>query len=117
MVTTSIGMLLTRIGQGIAGALVFAPGFALAGDIANQRDSGTKLSILAMSFGLGTALGPLMAGYLVRYGFITPFASGAVLATIGFGLVYTQVEETLPDGTKETSELHDDSEAGVSPTD
>jgi MFS family permease len=95
VVTTSWGMLLTRIGQGVAGALVFAPGLALAGDIANNRDSGTKLSVLTMSFGLGTALGPLMAGYLVRFGFVVPFAFGAGLALVGFVLVYTQVEGTV----------------------
>lgn len=95
LVTTSWGMLATRIGQGVAGAFVFAPGFALAGDIADGRDSGTKLSALTMSFGLGTAIGPLMAGFLVRYGFVVPFTVGAGLASIGLLLVYTQVKETL----------------------
>lgn len=95
LVTTSLGMLLTRIGQGVAGALVFAPGLALAGDIASNRDSGTKLSVLTMSFGLGTALGPLMSGVLVQFGFMTPFAFGAGLALLGVVLVYTQVEETV----------------------
>ncbi len=94
MVTTSWGMLATRVGQGIAGALVFAPGLALAGDIASKRDSGTKLSVLTMSFGLGTAIGPLAAGYLVRFGFVVPFVFGAFLAVFGFLLVFTQVEET-----------------------
>jgi len=75
---------------------VFASGLALGGDIVNNRDSGTKLSVLTMSFGLGTAIGPLAAGFLVRFGFLTPFAFGAGLAVIGFLLVYTQVEETLP---------------------
>lgn len=113
-VTTSWGMLLTRIGQGIAGAFVFAPGFALAGDIANDRESGTKLSVLTMSFGLGTAVGPLAAGYLVRYGFVVPFVFGAGLGSIGFLLVYTQVAETL-----DTSLTDPDSpigNAGVKPT-
>lgn len=88
-------MLATRIAQGFAGAMVFAPGLALAGDLAEDRNSGTKLSVLTMSFGLGTALGPLSAGYLVRFGFATPFVFGAALALIGFVLVYTQVEETV----------------------
>lgn len=101
-VSTSWGMLLTRIGQGVAGAFVFAPGFALAGDIANDRDSGTKLSVLTMSFGLGTAIGPLAAGYLVRFGFVVPFVFGATLAAIGLLLVYTQVEETLDNRTANT---------------
>jgi hypothetical protein len=36
-----------------------------------------------------------MAGYLVRFGFVVPFAVGAGLAVVGFVLVYTQVEETV----------------------
>ncbi len=92
-VTTSIGMLATRIGQGVAGALVFAPGLALAGDIATERDGGSKLSVLTMSFGLGTAIGPLTAGALVGFGFAVPFAFGAALAAVGFVLVFTQVAE------------------------
>ncbi len=95
LVTTSWGMLATRVGQGVSGALVFAPGLALAGDIATDRDSGSKLSVLTMSFGLGTAIGPLTAGFLVQFGFVTPFAFGAGLALAGFALVFTQVEETL----------------------
>lgn len=92
-VTTSWAMLATRIGQGIAAAMVFAPGLALAGDLIDERDAGAKLSILTMSFGLGTAIGPLSAGYLVRFGFATPFMFGAGLAMVGFILVYTQVGE------------------------
>lgn len=95
LVTTSWGMLATRIGQGVAGAMVFAPGLALAGDLIDERNSGSKLSVLTMSFGLGTAIGPLAAGYLVRFGFVAPFAFGAGLAVIGLVLVYTQVEETV----------------------
>jgi MFS family permease len=96
IVTTSWGMLATRIGQGIAGALVFAPGLALAGDIATQRDTGSKLSVLTMSFGLGTAIGPLVAGFLVRFGFLVPFAVGSGLGLLGLVLVYTQVREPDP---------------------
>jgi MFS family permease len=88
-------MLLVRFVQGIAGAMVFAPALALAGDLATAGDSGTKLSVLTMAFGLGIAVGPLSAGFLVSLGFVAPFAVGAALAVIGFGLVYTQVEETV----------------------
>lgn len=98
LVTTPWGMLATRIGQGVAGAFVFAPGIALAGDLVRDHESGSKLSLLTMSFGLGTAIGPLAAGALVRFGFVVPFAAGAALALVGFLLVYTQVEETLGTG-------------------
>ena len=97
-VTTSWAMLAARMAQGIAGAMVFAPGFALAGDLARAGESGTKLSVLTMSFGLGTAIGPLSSGYLIRFGFAVPFAFGAALALVGLLLVYSQVEETVGAG-------------------
>jgi len=56
-----------RVGPSRAGAMVFAPALALAGDLARKGQSGTQLSVLTMAFGLGTALGPLASGYLIRY--------------------------------------------------
>ncbi|WP_433624921.1 MFS transporter [Halomicrococcus sp. NG-SE-24] len=94
-VATSTGMLLARLVQGVAGALVFAPALALAGDLAREGQSGTQLSVLTMAFGLGTAVGPLASGFLVRFGFATPFAFGATLAAVAALLVYSQVEETV----------------------
>ena len=88
-------MILARTFQGLAGAMVFAPALALAGDLASAGTSGSQLSVLTMSFGLGTAIGPLASGFLVRYGYVTPFAFGAVLAAVGVVLVYTQVRETV----------------------
>lgn len=88
-------MVAVRVLQGVAAAMVFAPALALAGDLAKEGQSGTTLAVLSMAFGLGTALGPLASGFLIRYGFFTPFAYGAELAIVGLGLVYTQVEETL----------------------
>jgi MFS family permease len=96
-VTTPVGMITARFVQGIAVAMVFAPSLALAGDLAREGESGTKLSILTMAFGLGTAVGPLASGFLVTFGFVWPFAFGAVLAALGLVLVYTQVEETVSD--------------------
>jgi MFS family permease len=93
-------MLFARLGQGVAGALVFAPALALAGDLAREGQSGTQLSVLTMAFGLGTAVGPLASGALVGFGFVVPFAFGATLAALAAVLVYSQVEETVtPDAT------------------
>ena len=97
-VATSWELLGARLLQGVAGAAVFAPAFALAGDLAKEGQSGTQLSVLTMSFGLGTAVGPLSAGFLIRFGFAAPFVFGAALATLGLALVYTQVEETVGEG-------------------
>jgi MFS family permease len=94
---TPVTMTVARFVQGIAVAGVFAPSLAVAGDLAREGESGTTLSVLTMGFGLGTAIGPLASGFLVRFGFSTPFAAGSVLAALALVLVYTQVEETLSD--------------------
>ena len=101
-VGTPLQMAIARFVQGVAGAAIFAPSMALAGDIARGRSSGTTLSVLTMAFGLGVAIGPLSAGYLsgveipVGQAYATPFVFGSALALLGFGLVYSQVEETRP---------------------
>ncbi|MGB9985863.1 MFS transporter [Salarchaeum japonicum] len=97
-VTTPAQMITARFVQGVAGAMVFAPAFALAGDLARHGDSGTKLSILTMSFGLGTAIGPLAAGVLYTLDYAAPFVFGGLLAVVGLVLVYTQVAETVDPG-------------------
>lgn len=88
-------MVLVRFIQGVGIALVFAPGLAFAGDLAREGGSGTRLAVVTMAFGLGTALGPLAAGFLVGYGVIVPFVVGAALGACGFVFVYTQVFETI----------------------
>jgi MFS family permease len=87
-------MFLARFLQGVAGAMVFAPSLALAGDLASEGQSGSTLSVLTMAFGFGVAVGPLLSGILVAWGFVVPFAFGAFLAAVGV-VVLTQVEEEL----------------------
>lgn len=84
-------LILARLVQGIGASMAFAPALALAGDFAKKGHSGTQLSLITMTFGLGVAIGPIASGYLVRYGFVVPFAFGAALAAIGAILVTTQV--------------------------
>ncbi|MFO7927388.1 MFS transporter [Natronomonas sp.] len=95
LVTSSFTMLGARLVHGVSVAMVFAPALAVAGDLAKEGESGTTLSVLTMAFGLGTAVGPLASGALFAYGFVVPFAVGAVLAVAALVLVATQVEETL----------------------
>ena len=95
LVTTPAGMLVARVLQGVAAAMVFSPALALAGDLADEGQSGTQLSVLTMAFGLGIAIGPLASGFLVGFGFVYPFAFGAGLALVGLALVYTEVIETV----------------------
>lgn len=97
-VLTSWSMVAARFLQGVAGAMVFAPALALAGDFATKGQSGTQLSLVTMTFGLGVAIGPLASGYLVRYGFSVPFVFGAILAAVGAVLVATQVYDPSTKG-------------------
>lgn len=82
-------MILARFIQGVGIALVFAPGLAFAGDLARDGTSGTRLAVVTMAFGLGTALGPITAGFLAGYGVVVPFAVSAILGVGGLVLVYT----------------------------
>jgi MFS family permease len=92
-------MLASRLVQGVAVAMVFAPGLAVAGDLARDGRSGTTLSVLTMAFGLGVAFGPLVSGFLFSFGLLAPFAFGAGLAVVALVLTVTQVEETLGGGS------------------
>ncbi len=97
-VASPLLMIAGRLVQGVAVAMVFAPSLALAGDLARRGDSGTKLSVLTMAFGLGVAAGPTAAGFLVRYGLAVPFVFSSGLGVGAFALVYTQVSDTIDAG-------------------
>lgn len=90
-----------RVLQGVAGAMVFAPALALAGDFTTKGQSGAQLSVLTVSFGLGIAFGQLTAGFFVQYGFVIPFAVGGGLAAGAVVLVSTQVYDPSNPGSPE----------------
>jgi len=98
-VASPVLMVVGRLVQGIAVAMAFAPSLALAGDLARKGDSGTKLSVLTMAFGLGVAAGPTAAGFLVRYGLAVPFVFSSALGVGALVLVYTQVSDTIDAGS------------------
>lgn len=93
LVHTPWSMLGARFAQGITGAMVFAPALALAGDLTTEGHSGLQLSVLTMGFGLGLSTGQLTSGFMIGYGFVVPFAAGAVLAVLTAWVVHVQVEE------------------------
>lgn len=95
-VAASWQLIVARVAQGAAAAAVFAPALALAGELARDGESGSKLSVLTMSFALGLAVGQFASGFLVGYGFATPFLFGGALAAIGAALVHSQVRDPEP---------------------
>ncbi len=107
LVTAPWQMIAARLAQGSVAAMVFAPALALAGELAEEGQNGAQLSVLTVSFGLGIAAGQMISGFLIRFGFLVPFAAGALLAAAGLVLVRTQV----PDLTSDTAESPPSEEA------
>ncbi len=92
---TTLQLTGVRLFQGLASAGIAAPAFALAADLAKAGGEGRQMSIITMGFGLGLALGPLLAGVLVLTSFELPFLVGGVLSLIGAWIVYQYVPETV----------------------
>jgi MFS family permease len=86
---------LLRIVQGFASAGVAAPAFALAADLAKAGGEGRQMSFITMGFGLGIAIGPLIAGLLAVYAFELPFIIGGIMSIAGGWIVYQFVPETI----------------------
>ena len=87
-----------RVFQGVASAAIAAPAFALAADLSRSGGEGRQLSIVTTGFGLGIALGPLLAGVLATLVFELPFIIGGAMTIVGAGIVYRYVPETVRRG-------------------
>lgn len=87
-----------RAFQGVASAAIAAPAFALAADLSRSGGEGRQLSIVTTGFGLGIALGPLIAGVLGALVFELPFIIGGALTIVGAWIVYRYVPETVQRG-------------------
>ena len=53
------------------------------------------MGMMAMGFGFGIALGPLLAGAVAIYSFELPFLLGGLLCLVGAFIVYRFVPETV----------------------
>jgi MFS family permease len=84
-----------RVLQGIGAAGIAAPTFALAGDLARAGGEGRQMSIVTMGFGLGIALGPLIAGLLAVSSFHLPFFFVGFLLLVSAWIIYKKVPETV----------------------
>ena len=63
------------------------------------------MSIITMGFGLGIAIGPLLAGILAVYSFTLPFNIGALFTLISAWVISRYVPETVHRG-KQSREAH-----------
>ena len=88
-------LVILRLIQGIGSGAVAAPAFAVAGDLAQAGGEGRQMSIITMGFGLGIAVGPLLAGILAVYSFTLPFNIGALFTLISAWVIYRYVPETV----------------------
>ncbi|MBN2501587.1 MAG: MFS transporter [Anaerolineales bacterium] len=84
-----------RAFQGIAAAAIGPAAMAMTGDISPVGGEGRQMSIMTMSFFVGTALGPLIAGTLVLHSFVLPFLVGGLICLPCAWLVSRYVKETI----------------------
>jgi MFS family permease len=84
-----------RVLQGMGAAGIAAPTFALAGDLAKAGGEGRQMSIVTMGFGLGIALGPLIAGLLAVSSFRLPFFFMGFLLLVSAWIIHKTVPETV----------------------
>ncbi len=95
VVTSMTQLIILRLVQGIAAAGIAAPAFALAADLAKLGGEGRQMSIITMGFGLGIAVGPLLAGLLAVFFFELPFIAMGLLCLAGSWVVYHYMPETV----------------------
>ncbi len=103
--TTSTQLILLRLAQGIAGAGIAAPAMAVAGDLSSRGSEGRQMSIVTTGFGLGMAVGPLLAGLLSVIDFNLPFIVGGLMSLLGIWVVFRFMPETI-DGERALFKQH-----------
>jgi MFS family permease len=95
-VGTTMQLINLRLLQGVATALIAAPAFALAADLARKGGEGREMSFLTMGFGLGMGVGPLIAGVLGGYlGFEVPFYVVGAMCLVAAWVVAIWAEESI----------------------
>ncbi|MFP3852988.1 MAG: MFS transporter [Anaerolineales bacterium] len=97
-VTSTLQLTGLRGLQGLASAAIAAPAFALAGDLSLEGGEGQQMGLLAMGFGLGIAVGPMIAGALAVISFQLPFIIGGAMSLVGIYIVHRFVPETIGPG-------------------
>jgi MFS family permease len=97
-VSSTLQLTGARALQGLAAAGIAAPTFALAADLSRVGTEGQQMSVIAMGFGFGITVGPLVAGLLAVRAFELPFLIGGLLCLGGAWLVHRKVPESIGPG-------------------
>jgi MFS family permease len=106
-VTTPAQLVVLAICQGIGSAAIAAPAFALGADVAMRGSEGRQMSIITTGFGLGIAIGPLLAGFLAVASFSLPFVVGGLFTLLVAWIVFRYVPETFHFQPAEIKESRD----------
>ncbi len=88
-------LVILRLVQGAAAAAIAAPAFAIAADLSQSGGEGRQMSLITTGFGLGLAVGPLIAGFLAVIFFELPFIVAGIMILIGVLIVYKYLPETI----------------------
>ena len=88
-------LIIYRLLQGIAAACIAAPAFAVAADLSHTGGEGRQMSFITMSFGLGIATGPLIAGILAVIFFELPFLVIGFLSLVSAWIGLRYMPETV----------------------
>lgn len=94
-VTVLWQLIALRALQGAATAAIAAPAFAVAGDLSKAGGEGRQMSLVTIGFGLGIAVGPLVAGVLATLFFELPFLVNGLMCLFGVWVVFKYMPETL----------------------
>lgn len=91
-------MVALRLVQGIASAGIVVSALAYASDLAESQGGGKEgrqASVVTVGFGLGMAVGPLLAGFLATEYFQLPFWVDGGLCVLGVAGAYFFMTETV----------------------
>lgn len=98
IVSTLGQFIAARLVQGTASAAIVVSALAFAGDQAESQGSrrqGSQASIVTVGFGLGIAIGPLLAGFLATVFFQLPFWVDGGLCLLGAIAAFFFMKETI----------------------
>lgn len=76
-------------------AAIAAPAFALTADLSSAGREARQMSVVTSAFGLGIALGPLLARLLAVWSFALPFVVVGILSLVAATAVHFLVPETV----------------------